>query len=185
MIDPSVFIHPMAMVQTGCVSIGARTHVWQFASVIRGSVIGSDCSIASCSIVDGSRLGDRVIVSHACFIDPGLCVGSDVFLGPGVAACNDGWPRAHKIGFDMDALLSGEFVTTVLGDGCSIGAGAIILAGMVIGAGAMVAAGAVVNRPVPPDMLWTRDGRLLPIDETKIQRMRRPAMEGWPGAKPA
>lgn len=173
MIDPTAILHPKAEVQHGAVAIGERTRVWQFASIIRGAVLGADCSVASCAIVDGSRLGDRVIVSHGAFIDPGIWIGDGVFIGPLSALCNDGWPRAHKHGFDMDALISGEFITTVVGNYASIGAGAVILAGSVIGERAMIAAGSVVNRNVPSDTLWKRDGRMAPIDEALITRMKR------------
>jgi acetyltransferase-like isoleucine patch superfamily enzyme len=182
MIDPTAFIDPWAKVDTGSVSIGARTRVWQFSSVIRGSVVGADCSIASNAIVDGASLGDGVIVSHGAFIDPGILIGSGVFLGPGAKLCNDGWPRAHKRGFDMNALLYGGFITTVIGDGATICAGAIVLAGIVIGERAFIAAGSVVNRNVPPDTLWKHDGRTAPITEDLTKRMRR-ADVGWPGTK--
>jgi bifunctional N-acetylglucosamine-1-phosphate-uridyltransferase/glucosamine-1-phosphate-acetyltransferase GlmU-like protein len=82
----------------------------------------------------------------------------------------------------MNALLYGGFVTTVIGDGASIGAGAIVLAGTVIGERAMVAAGAVVNRNVPADTLWKQDGRTAPVTEDLTRRMRR-AEIGWPGTK--
>jgi UDP-2-acetamido-3-amino-2,3-dideoxy-glucuronate N-acetyltransferase len=152
--------------------IGAGTRVWQFASVIRGARIGEDCSIASCAIVDGGRLGDRVIISHGAFIDPGILIGSDVFVGPHVSMCNDGWPRASKEGFRMDLLLSGELITTRIEDGASIGANAVLLAGVMIGRSAMIAAGAVVTRNVPPWHLFKRDGKIVEIDRRQVDRMR-------------
>lgn len=162
-------IHPLAAimkgahVQVGC-TIGARTKVWQYASVIRKAEIGEDCNIADCAIVDGSRIGNKTIVSHSAFIDPGMLIGDGVFIGPFVALCNDCWPRADKQGFDIDALISGQFVTTVIGNGASIGAHATILPGRIIGAGAMVAARAVVTRDVPDNHLYHRDGKMVPID---------------------
>jgi len=183
LIDQTASIHRWAEVMTGTVAIGARTRVWQFASVIRGAVIGADCSIAAYAIVDGSHLGDRCIVSHAAFIDPGIQIGNDVFIGPLAALCNDGWPRVDKTDFDMEALINGDHVCTIISDGASIGAGAIILPGVIIGCGAMVAAGAVVNRDVPNDKLWKRDGTFGDIDESLIRRMRKPSIEGWPGRR--
>jgi UDP-2-acetamido-3-amino-2,3-dideoxy-glucuronate N-acetyltransferase len=157
------FVHPSAHVDRDCV-IGTRTRVWQFASVIRKARIGDDCSIATSSIVDGSRLGDRVIVSHGAFIDPGMEIGSDVFIGPHVCLCNDYWPRVTKEGwFDVDDLVSGKIVVTRIEDGASIGAGAILMPGVWIGNNAMIAAGAVVTGNVPDDNLYGRDSVCRPI----------------------
>lgn len=173
-IDPTARIHHLAHVEDALV--GARTRIWQFASVIRWARLGQECSIATCSIVDGARLGHRVIVSHGAFIDPGIEIGSDVFVGPGVKLCNDAWPRVDKTGFDMAALISGEFTTTRIENGASLGAGVIVLPGIVIGACAMIAAGAVVDKDVPSGALFKRDGSMVPIDQARVvRRMRRAA----------
>lgn len=153
----SAFVHPCAQVDHEC-EIGKRTRVWQFASVIRHAKLGDDCSVATCSIVDGSRLGDRVIVSHGAFVDPGIEIGNDVFVGPGVKFCNDIWPRFSKEGwFDIVDLITGKIVVTRVEDGASIGAGAIIMPGITVGRGAMVAAGAVVAFDVKPGHLYKPD----------------------------
>lgn len=171
-VHPHAVIHPAAHVQVGC-TIGARTRVWQFASVIRKAGIGEDCRIAAGAMVDGSIVGHRSIISHAAFIDPGMVIGNDVFIGPFVAMCNDVWPRTDKAGFDMEALISGEIVTTRIDDGASVGAGAILMPGVVIGRMAMVAAGAVVTGNVPDHCLYHRDGRIVEIDERReVTRMR-------------
>lgn len=173
-IDPSAHVHPAAWVEAS--SIGRMTFVWQFASVIRGSIVGSECRIASCAIVDGCRVGDRTIISHSAFMDPGVMIGSDVFVGPGVALANDFWPRADKTGFDMGQLLSGGFIVTVVADGASVGANAVVLPGITIGERAMIAAGAVVDRNVPADFLFRRNGDLVPIDLERVQRRMRRAV---------
>lgn len=165
------FIHEKAHVEGS--HIGARSKVWQFASVIRNARLGEDCSIATCAIVDGARLGDRVIVSHGAFIDPGMVIGNDVFIGPFVALCNDAWPRAHKDGFDMEPLISGDLVTTKIEDGASIGAHAVLLPGVIIGTEAMVAAGAVVTTNVPDAHVYHRDGSIVPIDPKRAPRRMR------------
>lgn len=165
------FIHDLAQVDNGC-TIGDHSRVWQFASVIRGAKIGQDCSIASCSIVDGSTLGDRVIVGHGAFIGPGTLIGNDVFIAPCVTFCNDFWPVVSKEGwFDVADLVSGNVVVTIVRDGASIGAGAIIMPGVVIGAEAMIAAGAVVNRNVPDRHLFRVGGEMQLIDR-KADRKR-------------
>jgi len=157
-------VHHRAAIHTG-VSIGARTKVWQFANIIRNSVIGEDCSIASCAIIDGCRLANRVIVSHGAFLGPGIEISDDVFIGPHVCFCNDYWPRVSKEGwFDLEELLppDGKVVTRVLA-GASIGAGVILMPGVVIGSAAMIAAGAVVTGDVPDGQLYRRDGTYQPI----------------------
>lgn len=164
MIDDSAQIHPAAEVDRETCVIGARTRVWQFASVIRQAAIGDDCSIASCAIVDGAELGDRVIVSHGAFIDPGMQIGNDVFIGPHVALCNDYWPRVSKAEwFNVDELVKRDIVVTLIKDGCSIGANAVLMPGVVIGEGAMIAAGAVVTGDVPAGHLYRRNGVYEPI----------------------
>lgn len=173
-VDPTAQIHDLA--EIGDCFIGERTRVWQFASIIRMARVGDDCSIASCAIVDGARVGNRTIISHSAFIDPGIVIGSDVFIGPNVNLCNDAWPRADKTGFDMAALISGEFVTTRIEDGASLGAGVTVLPGLVIGHGAMIAAGATVTQSVPAGTLYKRDGTMTAIDAAKqVRRMRRAA----------
>lgn len=154
-------IHPLAHVQAGT-EIGARTKVWQFASVIRGSVIGEDCSIASCSIVDACRLGNRVIVSHGAFLDPGMLIEDDVFIGPHVCFCNDLWPKVSKVGWFTEDELFGpqSVIVTKVQANASIGAGAVLLPGLIIGENAMVAAGAIVTKSVGKDMIYRRDGSI-------------------------
>jgi UDP-2-acetamido-3-amino-2,3-dideoxy-glucuronate N-acetyltransferase len=172
-IDETAFIHGKASVDE-TVTVGARSRVWQFASIVREAAVGEDCSIASCAIVDGATIGDRSIISHSAFIDPGISIGEDVFIGPNVSLCNDAWPRADKTGFDMALFLSGEFITTKIEDGASLGANVVVLPGVTVGKGAMVAAGAVVTQSVPACHLFKRSGEMVPIDPAKpVKRMRR------------
>lgn len=160
MIDPTAFIHPKAHVE-GSV-IGARTKVWQFASITRGAVLGNDCSVAPGAMLDGCRFGDRVLIGPSVSMGPGFLVGDDVFIGPSVTFCNDVWPVADKAGWDIEPLQDGCWAV-IVGKGASIGANAVILPGVVIGAGAFVAAGAVCGRNVPDGHLFTRDGALRPL----------------------
>lgn len=156
----------------GC-TVGARTRIWQNASVIRRAEIGEDCRIAAGAMIDGSQVGSGSIVSHAAFVGPGAVIGEGVFLGPFVALCNDAWPRANKDGFDVAEMIGGKFVTTLICGGASICSHVTILPGIKIGHRAMVAAGVVVTEDVPSDHLLRRDGSLVPIDhDRKPTRMR-------------
>lgn len=174
MIDPSAFIHPKAHVDGS--TVGARTKVWQFATVIRGTVLGADCSIASGVTLDGPVFGDRCIVSPGVDIGPGFVVEDDVFLGPNVVLCNDAWPTVDKAGWDGDALRNG-FVTVRICDGASIGANAVVLPGVTVGARAMVAAGAVCGRDVPAGHLFKRDGTVVEINTAWARRRMRAAAQ--------
>jgi UDP-2-acetamido-3-amino-2,3-dideoxy-glucuronate N-acetyltransferase len=160
MIHPAAFIHPKAHVEGA--TVGARTKVWQFASVIRGTVLGEDCNVASCATLDGPVFGDRCKISQGVAMGPGFLFGNDVFVGPNVTVCNDRWPRAHQDGFDFAALQRGEWAVTV-GDNVTIGANAVVLPGVRIGASAVISAGAVVNRSVPNGCLFKRNGTIVPL----------------------
>lgn len=171
MIHPTAFIHSKAHVEGA--TIGARTKVWQFASVIRGTVLGVDCNVASCATLDGPVFGDRCKISQGVAMGPGFKFGSDVFVGPNVTICNDRWPHVDQDGFDLAALQRGEWAV-IVEDGVSIGANAVVLPGVVIGTGAMIAAGAVVNRSVPSGCLFTRRGTIEAIgSHINMKRMWR------------
>lgn len=154
------------------VSIGDGTQIWQFASVIRGAVIGRNCNVGAGAIVDAARVGNDVLIGAGAQLHPGTVIGDNVFVGPGVIFCNDRWPRVSKDGFDSEALLSGRMVTVQVCDGASIGAGAIVLPGVRIGIGATVAAGARVDESVPDHHLAKREGDIVPIAARCAERMR-------------
>jgi UDP-3-O-[3-hydroxymyristoyl] glucosamine N-acyltransferase len=192
MIDETAFIHPLACVDDS-VSIGPRCKVWQFSTVIRGTVLGMDCSVASCVTLDGPQIGARCIVSPGVDIGPGFLIGDDVFIGPNVVLCNDAWPRAHKRGWDANELrgLSSPMgreapaYAVIVENGASIGANATVLPGVRIGARAMVAAGAVVSRDVPPDCLALSGGLFSRItNEGSRVRMRAATKLSAPRAAP-
>jgi UDP-2-acetamido-3-amino-2,3-dideoxy-glucuronate N-acetyltransferase len=116
----------------GC-HIGDRTRVGTFVEIQAGAAIGTDCKIQSHSLIcDGVTIGDRVFVGH------------------GVMFINDRKPRATVPGGRLQTTEDWDLLTTTVGDGASLGSGAVILAGVRIGEGAMVGAGAVVTRDVPP-----------------------------------
>jgi UDP-2-acetamido-3-amino-2,3-dideoxy-glucuronate N-acetyltransferase len=136
----SYFVHPLADVQTQ--SIGTGTRIWQFVVILPGARLGADVNICShCFIENDVVVGDRVTVKSGVQLWDGVTIEDDVFVGPNVSFTNDRQPRSGNRDF--------ERLSTLVGRGASIGAGAVILPGLTIGAGAMVAAGAVVTRDVP------------------------------------
>lgn len=133
-------IHASSDVQSS--RIGEGTRIWQFCVVLPGAVIGRDCNICShCFVENDVVIGDRVTVKSGVQLWDGLRVGDDVFIGPNVTFTNDRYPRSGNRRF--------ECLPTLLGDGCSIGAGAVLLPGIRIGRHSIVGAGAVVTTDVP------------------------------------
>lgn len=172
-VDVTAMIHPLALVEGA--TVGARTKVWQFASVIRGTRLGEDCNVASCATLDGPWFGDRCIISQGVAMGPGFLVGDDVFIGPNVTICNDRWPATSKDDF-FPELLRGDFVTVHIKDNACIGANAVVLPGVTIGKSAVVAAGAVASVNVPDNHLLQRNGDLVKIKpEWRAKRMRQAA----------
>lgn len=151
--------------------IGARTRVWQFASVIRGARIGTDCNIASCAIIDGAEIGDRCLIGHGASVNPGAVLHDDVFVGPNATLCNDRWPCVSKDGFRGDLFRRG-FVAVLIKSGAAICANAVVLPGVTIGKQAIVAASATAHCDVPDGYLFARDGSMVKIkDEWRARRM--------------
>lgn len=167
MVVLTAFIHPLAVVEGS--TVGSGTKVWQHASVIRGARIGERCIVGAGSQIDGARIGSDCHIQNGVSICHGVEIGDRVFVGPLAIFCNDVWPDWSKDGIDHDVVAAGT--TIRIEDGASIGAGAIILPGVTVGAGAVVAAGAVVDRNVPPDMVWRRNGYVGPKPK-KMKRMR-------------
>ncbi len=168
------FVHALSQVDD-TVTLGDGAVIWQFASVIRRSVIGTACKIASCAIVDGARVGDGCSIGHGAFIGPGTVLENDVFVAPNVTICNDAWPTVAKDDFDLDSLLDGTVVSVRVRDHASLGAGCVVLPGVTVGIGAFVAAGATCDRSVPPECLFKRNGAIVKLDPTVGQRRMRRA----------
>lgn len=165
-------IHPKAHVDSDVV-LGEGTKIWQFASVTRGTIMGRDCSVSPFAMLDGSIYGDRVLVSAGVACGAGFKVGNDVFLGPGVCLANDMWPRASKEGYDDETLRGNKRFAVIVGDGVAIGAGAVVLPGVSIGKGAVIACNATVDRDVPENVVFKRDGYVAFIsNEWSRTRMR-------------
>jgi len=111
--------------------VGARCVLGQNVFVAAGAVVGDGCRVQNnVSIYDGVVLAD------------------DVFVGPSAVFTNVRRPRAA-------VSRKGDFVTTHVGRGATIGANATIVCGVAIGEHAFVGAGAVVTHDVPAHALVT------------------------------
>jgi UDP-2-acetamido-3-amino-2,3-dideoxy-glucuronate N-acetyltransferase len=111
-------------------------------------------------VAEGARLGTDTVIGVFCFVAKGAVVGAgtriqshtsvwegvelgeDVFVGPAAVFTNVRHPRAA---FPR----APHWDRTIVGDGASIGAGAVLVAPVRVGRCAMVGAGAVVTRDVP------------------------------------
>lgn len=133
-------IHPLADVQTP--ALGENSFVWQFAVILKGAVIGSNCNINCHTFIENDVvIGDYVTVKSGVYLWDGITVEDAVFIGPNVTFTNDKVPRSKQYPASFDR--------TVLKQGASIGAAATILGGVEIGRYALVGAGSLVTRFVP------------------------------------
>ena len=152
-IDPTARVHPSAEVGEG-VSIGPRTAIWDRAQLLDGVRIGGDCIVGRDAYIDaGVVVGNLVKIQNAALVYHGVTVGDRVFIGPGAIFTNDRLPRATTPSGEPARAADWTVTPTHVGDGASIGAGAIVVAGCDIGADALIGAGAVVARPVPDNAL--------------------------------
>ena len=134
------FAHPTAVIEDGSI-IGKGTNIWHFAHVRVGASIGQRCTLGKDVFVDAQvHIGNDCKIQNGVSVYAGVTIEDEVFVGPNVTFTNDRWPRAVSPSWDIE--------TTVLRNGCSIGANATIICGTVIGSFAMVGAGSVVVHDV-------------------------------------
>jgi UDP-2-acetamido-3-amino-2,3-dideoxy-glucuronate N-acetyltransferase len=167
---PGVTVHPTAVVGEEA-QIGAGSKIWHFSHIMDGAVIGRDCVIGQNGFVQsGAIIGDNVRLQNNVSIYDGVTLGDDVFCGPSCVFTNVTRPRAA-------ISRRGEFSSTPVGRGVTIGANATIVCGHSIGDFAFIGAGSVVTRDVPAHALVTGNparvrgwvctcGEKLPLDVT-------------------
>lgn len=140
MAEKSLRFHSTALVESE--DIGAGTHVWAYAHVLQGAVIGRNCNIGDhCYIESGVVICDNVVVKNGVALWSGVKLEDYVFVGPNAVFTNDLFPRAK--------VYRGEDIETLVREGASIGANATIRCGVEIGRWAMIGAGSVVTHDVP------------------------------------
>lgn len=141
---PAYTIHPTAEVLTE--NIGAGTYVWQFAVILKGASIGSNCNINCHTFIENEVLiGDAVTIKSGVYLWDGIVLEDHVFIGPNVTFTNDQFPRSKHY--------PSAFQKIRIHKGASVGAAAVILGGVSIGTYALVAAGSVVTKDVPAHAL--------------------------------
>jgi acetyltransferase-like isoleucine patch superfamily enzyme len=126
-----------------------------------GAIVRSFTNLYGCEIGAGSRVGTFVVIqagvvvgahckvqSHT-FIWEGVRIGDGVFVGHGVLFVNDKRPRARRSADELAGPGDWELLPIEVGEGATIGSGALILGGVTVNRDARVGAGAVVTADVP------------------------------------
>ena len=135
--------HESAIIDPGCV-IGRGTKIWHFTHIMAGCRIGENCNIGQNVVVSPDVvLGNNVKVQNNVSIYTGVTCEDDVFLGPSMVFTNVINPRS---GINR----RGQYASTLVKKGTSIGANATIVCGITLGEYCFIGAGAVVTRDVPP-----------------------------------
>ena len=124
--------------------IGAGTAIWHWTHVRGGARIGRDCTLGqNVYVAPTAVIGDGVKIQNNVSIYDGVTLEDHVFCGPSAVFTNVKIPRS-----EVDR--SGEFLSTHVKRGATIGANATILCGITLGEYAFVAAGSVVTDDVAP-----------------------------------
>lgn len=159
-------VHPLADVQS--TSIGENTRVWQFAVILKGAIIGSNCNINCHTFIENDvKIGDNVTVKSGVYLWDGIEIADNVFIGPNVTFVNNPHPRSRQY--------PEKHIGAKIEVGVSLGANSTILGNITIGEYAFLGAGSVVTKNIPPYTLWygnpathkgyvTKDGRTLDMN---------------------
>ncbi|WP_216679200.1 acyltransferase [Hymenobacter siberiensis] len=141
---PDYYAHPTAILDEGC-QIGRGSRIWHFSHVCAGADIGEECNLGqNVFVADGVTLGRNVKVQNNVSLYGGVVCEDDVFLGPSVVFTNVKNPRSA-----VPRKGPGQYQTTYLEQGVTIGANATIVCGTRLGRYAFVGAGSVVTHDVP------------------------------------
>ena len=136
------FVHESSYVDDN-VKIGNGTKIWHFSHILKGAVIGENCSLGQ-----NVNVGNNVVIGNGCKLQnnvsvyEGVEMENYVFCGPSMVFTNDLTPRAKY------PKGSTGYKKTLLKEGSTVGANATIVCGHNIGRWAMIAAGAVVTKNV-------------------------------------
>lgn len=138
---PKYSAHPTAVIDEGCI-IGDDVNIWHFSHIMKDCTIGDHCNLGQNVVVSPHVvLGKNVKVQNNVSIYSGVICEDDVFLGPSMVFTNVINPRSAVV-------RRGQYTTTVVKKGASIGANATIVCGNSIGKFAFIGAGAVVTKDV-------------------------------------
>jgi UDP-2-acetamido-3-amino-2,3-dideoxy-glucuronate N-acetyltransferase len=141
--ETSYFAHETAVIDDNC-KIGAGVKIWHFSHIMSNCEIGDSCNIGQNVVVSPQvKLGKNVKVQNNVSIYTGVICEDDVFLGPSMVFTNVVNPRSN-------VNRRGNYSSTLVCRGASIGANATIVCGIKIGEFAFIGAGAVVTKDIKP-----------------------------------
>jgi UDP-2-acetamido-3-amino-2,3-dideoxy-glucuronate N-acetyltransferase len=136
------FAHESAYIDLPC-TIGENTRIWHFCHVMKGAVIGKNCSLGQNVVVASAVvIGDGVKIQNNVSLYDGVTLEDHVFCGPSMVFTNVNNPRS-------EIVRKSEYRPTLVRRGATLGANCTVLCGHTIGQYAFVAAGAVVTKDVP------------------------------------
>lgn len=126
--------------------------------IARGTALTAKTDHGVIKIGDHSTIGKNCILSSSGGIRIGSCVGiaGDCYLGGG----RYGTDRTDVPMMEQELYTRGP---VVIGDDCTIGAGARVLDGVTIGSGSVIGAGAVVREDVPESTMVAPHQRLVQV----------------------
>ena len=134
-------VHETAIVDNGA-QIGDGTHIWHWAHICGGAIIGKACSFGQ-NVFVGNKviIGDNVKVQNNVSVYDNVTLENDVFCGPSMVFTNVYNPRSA-------ITRKEEYRDTLVKQGATLGANCSIVCGVTIGRYAFIGAGAVVNKDV-------------------------------------
>jgi len=136
-------VHPRAR-------IAPSAKIWNWVQVREDAVIGENSILSKGVYVDfGVQIGSNVKIQNNVSVYHGVTIENGVFVGPHVCFTNDKKPRAINADGSPKGASDWIVSSTMIREGCSIGANATITPGITLGRFAMVGAGAVVTHSVP------------------------------------
>lgn len=142
MSNTEYFAHPTAVIDEPC-HIGKGTKIWHFTHIMTNCTLGENCNLGQNVVISPDVvLGNNVKVQNNVSIYTGVVCEDDVFLGPSCVFTNVINPRSG-------VNRRGQYESTLVKKGASIGANATIVCGHDIGRFAFIGAGAVVTKEVP------------------------------------
>jgi UDP-2-acetamido-3-amino-2,3-dideoxy-glucuronate N-acetyltransferase len=139
---PSFFIHTSSIAEKPY-RIGKGTKIWHFSHIMPNVSIGKNCTIGqNVFIGENVNIGNNVKIQNNVSVFDGVVIEDDVFCGPSCVFTNIKDPRSH-------ISQKGNYVSTLVKKGATIGANATVVCGNTIGRYAFIGAGSVVTKDVP------------------------------------
>lgn len=143
-VDVSAVVSERARLGQGC-------KIWGLAQVRENATLGANCSIGRGAYIgEGVLIGENCKIQNNALIYEPAVIADGVFIGPGAILTNDHFPRAVDSKGTLKARTDWKPEGVFVGQGASIGAGAICVAPLSIGEWAVVGAGSTVTRDVAP-----------------------------------